>query len=276
MQNADEAEQQYQYPPPPELPDQAMSYTPNDPPWSLPVGIGVWVLSVLAILLAPLFLVLPYYLLKGGGIPAEPEKDPTVIVLSLIAVVPAHLLTLLVCYPIVTKGRKFPFFEMLGWRLGNIRWWHFILILAGFLVIMQAVSSVFPETDNELLRILRSSPTAAYAMAALATLFAPFIEELVYRGVLYPTVERSLGKIAAVLIITFLFAGIHYPQYWGSPGSIIAITLLSFVLTATRAVSGNLLPSVILHFLFNGLQSISIVYFTMNGGLDLPAAGFFH
>ncbi|KXK05963.1 MAG: CAAX amino terminal protease [Acidobacteria bacterium OLB17] len=248
---------------------------PNDPPWSLPVGIGVWVLSVLAILLAPLFFVFPYYALKGVGIPAEPDKDPTVILLSLIAVVPAHLFTLLICYPVVTKGRRFPFFETLGWRLGNFRWWHFVLVIIGFFVLMSAISAVFPESDNELLRILRSSPTAAYAMAVLATLFAPFVEELVYRGVLYSAFERATGSIAAVLIVTFLFAGIHYPQYWGSSGSIIAITLLSFVLTAARSISGNLLPSVILHFVFNGLQSLSIVYFTMNGGLDAPAGGFF-
>lgn len=274
MQNAEEAEEQ-RYLPYPTPPNLMTAPTPDDPPWSLPVGIGVWILSVLAILLAPVGFVLPYYALSGRGIPADPEKDPTVILLSLIAVIPAHIFTLLVCYPVVTKGRRFSFFKTLGWRLGNFRWWHFIAIIIGFFALLSAVSAIFPDSDNDLLRILRSSPMAAYFMAALATLFAPFIEELVYRGVLYPAVERSAGKIAAVLIVTFLFAGIHYPQYWGSPGSLIAITLLSFVLTAARAVSGNLLPSVILHFIFNALQSVSIVYFTMNGGIDAPAAGFF-
>lgn len=274
MQNAEEVEDQNYLPyPPPPLP--ARAPTPNDPPWSLPIAIGVWILSILAILLAPVIFVIPYYILSGKGVPTDPEKDPMVILLSLIAVVPAHILTLIVCYPVVTEGRKFPFFETLGWRLGNFRWWHFIAIIIGFFGLLAAVSTVFPDSDNELLRILRSSPMAAYFMAALATLFAPFIEELVYRGVLYPAVERSAGKVAAILIVTFLFAGIHFPQYWGSPGSIIAITLLSFVLTATRAVSGNLLPSVILHFVFNALQSVSIVYLTMNGGLEAPANALF-
>lgn len=275
VQNADEAERQHHYSQLPIPPIETKDPTPDDPPWSLPAGISVWVLSILAILLAPVFFVLPYYALRGDSMPADLEKDPTVILLSLVAVVPAHIFTILVCYPVVTKWRKFRFFEMLGWRMGPFRWWHLALILVGFFIVMQAVSSIFPETDNELLRILRSSPTAAYSMAILATLFAPFVEELVYRGVLYSAFERSTGKIAAVAIVTLLFAGIHYPQYWGSPGSIIAITLLSFILTATRAVSGNLLPSVILHFLFNGLQSISIVYLTMNGGIDAPAAALF-
>jgi len=274
VQNAEEAEPQHYlpYPTPPiavKVPD------PNDPPWSLPVAIGVWILSILAILLAPVLFVFPYYVLSGKGVPADPEKDPTVILLSLIAVIPAHIFTLLVCYPVVTKGRKFAFFKTLGWRLGNFRWWYFVAIILGFFGLLGAISIVFPDSDNELLRVLRSSPMAAYFMAALATLFAPFIEELVYRGVLYSAVERSAGKVAAVLIVTLLFAGIHYPQYWGSPGSIIAITLLSFVLTATRAISGNLLPSVILHFIFNALQSVSIVYLTMNGGLDAPANALF-
>ncbi|MEZ5422210.1 MAG: type II CAAX endopeptidase family protein [Pyrinomonadaceae bacterium] len=273
MQNAEEAEEQHYLPYPP--PVAARAATPDDPPWSLPVAAGVWILSILAILFAPVLFVIPYYVLNGKGVPAEPEKDPTVILLSLIATVPAHLFTLLVCYPVVTKGRKFPFFQTLGWRLGNFRWWYFLAIIIGFFALLAGISAIFPDTDNELLRILRSSPMAAYFMAVLATLFAPFIEELVYRGVLYPAVERSTGKIAAVLIVTLLFGGIHFPQYWGSPGSLLGITLLSFVLTATRAVSGNLLPCVILHFIFNGLQSVSIVYATMNGGLEAPANAFF-
>ena len=86
------------------------------------------------------------------------------------------------------------------------------------------------------------------------------VEEVIYRGVLYSALKRSVGTGLTVAIVTLLFAGIHYPQYWGSPGSIILITLLSLTLTLTRSISGNLLPCVLLHFLFNGLQSVAIIY----------------
>jgi membrane protease YdiL (CAAX protease family) len=46
---------------------------------------------------------------------------------------------------------------------------------------------------------------------------------------------------------------------------ILVITILSFTLTIARAVSGKLLPSFIIHFVFNGIQSVLIV---LSGILD--------
>ena len=40
---------------------------------------------------------------------------------------------------------------------------------------------------------------------------------------------------------------------------IVVITLLSITLTVARAVTGRLLPSFIIHLIFNGVQSVLIV-----------------
>lgn len=247
--------------------------TPNDPPWTSWPAIGVFVLSVLAIVIFPVFLIVPFFAIKGVEPPQDLAADPTVILLGLAAIIPAHLFTLLVARPIVTGRGKYPFFATLGWKLGNFRWWYFPVVVAGFFGIAMLVTSVFPEQDNDIIRILRSSPYAAYALAALATIFAPLVEEVVYRGVLYSAFQRSIGAPLAVTVVTLLFAGIHYAQYWGSPGTIILITLLSLILTLTRAISGNLLPCVILHFLFNGLQSVGIIATMTDTNAE---AAFFH
>ena len=223
------------------------------------MALCVWVLSIVAIFIFPLFLIVPYLITSGAAISEEMQNDPQVVLLGLIGVAPAHLFTFIITWFVVTNYRKHSFLGMLGWKSGGIRWWYYPLVIASFMALVGGVSQILPEREHDILRIIRSSPAAAYTLAFIATFFAPFIEEAVYRGLLYSAFQRSIGTVWTVAIVTLMFAGIHYPQYWESPGSIIMITVLSFALTMTRTLSGNLLPCVILHFLFNGLQSIFII-----------------
>jgi membrane protease YdiL (CAAX protease family) len=131
--------------------------------------------------------------------------------------------------------------------------------------------------------IINSSAATRYMIAGLATLTAPFVEELVFRGVLYSALQRFIAKIAAmvtgleplislppkaqligksgsVILVTVLFAVVHIPQYQTNYGVIAAICLLSLSLTVIRAVSGRLLPCFVVHLVFNGIQSVIIVW----------------
>ncbi|MEP6945133.1 MAG: type II CAAX endopeptidase family protein [Acidobacteriota bacterium] len=250
--------------------------SPNDPPWNSWVALIVWFSSVLLILILPTLFLLPY--LTSSGIQLTDSKslkefatsDPTAVILQLVSILPAHLITLALCWLVITRVRKYPFFQTLGFKMGGYRWWHFILIILGILICILAVGSVFPEQDNDVIRMLRSSRTAVYLLTILATFTAPIVEEVVYRGVLYSAFQRSRGTVAAIIIVTFMFAGVHYLQYWGSPGTIILITILSLTLTLVRSTSRNLLPCIILHFLFNGLQSISILQQSFGAPDSIP------
>jgi len=90
-------------------------------------------------------------------------------------------------------------------------------------------------------------------------LSAPFVEEIVYRGILYKAIADSKGWKLAVVVVTVLFALVHAPQYWGSPAAIVAIVSLSLVLTIVRAVTGQLLPCVATHLIFNGVQAVVLI-----------------
>jgi CAAX protease family protein len=97
----------------------------------------------------------------------------------------------------------------------------------------------------------------ATAFVAVAT--APLVEEVIYRGLLYKTLEKAAGMGVAIAIVSLLFAGVHVFQYRNNLAVILVITVLSFTLTAARAVTGKLLPSFIIHLVFNGIQSVFIV-----------------
>lgn len=238
---------------------------PNNPPWGALEGVGVWIASVLCILIIPAVFLLPYLalhkprILDNEQLVEFAKTDPTAVILQIVAVLPAHLLTVLIAWLVVTRVRKYNFREMVGWSSGGFRWWHYIVILIGFGAIAAAASSVYPEQDNDLLKILRSSREAVYIIAFIATFTAPFVEEVVYRGVLYSAFQRAIGVPGAFLLTTFLFAVVHVPQYWPSYSTIFLLTLLSLILTTIRVRTNNLLPCIIFHTIFNGLQSISLI-----------------
>jgi membrane protease YdiL (CAAX protease family) len=225
----------------------------------------VWIASTAFIVVVPAVFFLPYLASKGVAlndrvVVAEFVKNDTnAVLLQLAAIIPAHLLTILLAWVVITQGRKYAFLPTFGMSHGGVRWWHYVAILVGFFVCAAVVQSVMPEQENDLLRILKSSRYAAYLIAIIATFSAPFVEEIIYRGILYSTFKRAFGVPVAFALVTLLFALVHVPQYYPSYSTIILLTLLSVTLTGLRVVSNNLLPCIILHTIFNGLQSIVIV-----------------
>jgi uncharacterized protein len=225
----------------------------------------VWLVSVGLIVIFPAVFLIPY--LMSTGTPLSDSQavmefatnDATAILLQLLAIVPAHLLTLLIAWFMIT----------VGWENGGFRWWHHVIALAGFLVVAGVVSSIVPEQENELLRVIRSSRTAVYVISFMAVFTAPIVEEVIYRGILYTAFQRAAGVPTAFVMTTLLFAIVHVPQYYPSWSTIFLLTLLSVILTFVRVRTGNLLPCVVLHTLFNAYMSISLILEPFFGGPEI-------
>lgn len=238
---------------------------PDNPPWNSGIAFLVWAASVGLVVLVPMLVLIPYILSRMDGqidqaqIAEMATKDPNAILIQILAILPVHLITLLLGWYVVTNFRRFPFRETLGWNSGGMRWWHHLLILVGFLAVMIFVGSIIPEQENELLRIIKSSRWALYTVAFFAVVTAPLVEELVYRGILYSAFQRSIGTFGAVVLVTLLFALVHVPQYYPSISTILLLTLLSLILTLVRVFTRNLLPCIILHTIFNGIQSAVLI-----------------
>lgn len=245
---------------------------PDNPPWALPTwagvmkAIGTWIGSVACLLFVPLILVLPYFIyrLTSGGQLNDLMADKTFLFLSILGVIPAHILTFAVAYLIVTGGRKYPFLKTLGLEWPQIRnsWGEIALcvFIAGLLLGIGALITGFfggEKTDLDLL--IESSYPARLATVFLAVATGPFIEEVIYRGILYPALARPLGAVWGVVLVSILFAGVHYWQYRNNLAVVAVIMLLSVSLTIVRALTHRLLPSFVIHLVFNGIQSILIL-----------------
>jgi membrane protease YdiL (CAAX protease family) len=240
-------------------------------PWSAVAwAILVWLASFLLVVILQLMVLFPY-VFKQGITPGTPDfpralaefasTDKTAIVLQILAVVPAHLLTILLVWLVVTRIRKFPFWKTMDWRWESGR---MFFLYVGMGVALFALGSVVAkllggDVPTALEQIINSSRTARYTVAVVAVATAPLAEELVYRGVLYSALERAIGTIGAVVLVLLLFTMVHIPQYWPNYGVIAAIGILSVALTIIRAYTRNLFPCVIIHLVFNGIQALYLV-----------------
>ena len=241
---------------------------PDDPPWGIPKALLAWAISIACLLVVPVVVILPYivYLSLHSRMP-RPEvlgTDKTVLFLSILGAIPAHILTLAVAWAIVTSWGRYPFWETVGFSWPkSFGPWTSASLCAGVALVLLGIglliTSIMGGGKTQLDQLIESSYQARVVTAFLAVATAPFVEELIHRGILYPAFQRALGVPAAVAIVSIMFAGVHVAQYKNNLGVIAVISVLSVTLTVVRAVTGKLLPSFIIHLVFNGIQSVLLL-----------------
>jgi membrane protease YdiL (CAAX protease family) len=258
---------------PVELPAPPPEIDPDNPPWAVNRSWGfvkaimVWIASVLCLLIVPLVLVIPYAVYRYMSGPLRPEEmmvDKMFLFLSILGVIPAHLLTFFIVWAVVSEWGRYPFWRTVGfsWPPKSSPWATIGFstgIAVALLVIGGAVTNWFGGEKTQLDQLINSSYQARLATAFLAFATGPIIEELVYRGVVYPAFERVVGVAGAVGLVSIMFAGVHVYQYKNNLAVIGVITVLSVALTLVRAYTHRLLPSFIIHLIFNGLQSLYLI-----------------
>jgi uncharacterized protein len=236
---------------------------PDNPPWGLVHAILISVASVFLLIVMQGIATLIYIATHSRATLLTQDvllNDKTYIVMAVASVLPAHLLTIGIAWAVASRFGRFSPIKTLGFGWPeNFGLWKSVGLAIVLIVVAMALLYSLGGADTQLDRILRSSRAAALLMAFLATVTAPIMEEVVYRGLLYSALQRLTGAIGAVALVTLIFAGLHVWQYWPNFGAISAILLLSLALTVVRARTGRLLPCYMIHLVFNGIQSVIIV-----------------
>jgi membrane protease YdiL (CAAX protease family) len=125
--------------------------------------------------------------------------------------------------------------------------WGLSLALSPFLDAGEEQGLVPEEWDPDRLG-------AFLAFAAVATLAAPVVEELTFRGLGFALLE-PYGKWTAILASGILFGVWH--------GLIVALPVLAafgVLLGWLRAATGSVYPSMALHAIFNGIAIASVPF----------------
>lgn len=100
-------------------------------------------------------------------------------------------------------------------------------------------------------------------MLLLGVVVAPVVEEMLFRGILLPTLGRRIGLLPAVVATSLLFAAMHMHL-----GSFFSLFLLALAFSGAYLLTRSLLTPMIMHATFNavslGLLLIFSPYFPAN------------
>ena len=164
----------------------------------------------------------------------------------------AYLLILAYMYVLVARERGRPDV------LNAIHWnWPAqiaIYVLAGFVlaVALQLLAHLLPIPKELPIDNFFRTPAEAWALGILSVTLAPLMEELFFRGFLYPVLARGLGLPIAVFLTALAFALLHGAQLGFAWGPVLVIFLVGTVLTMVRAKKNSVAAGVILHMAYNG------------------------
>ena len=144
-------------------------------------------------------------------------------------------------------------------RFGDAIRWNWPGISAPGFFLGGTVLAVVVEGLSHFLPIPKSLPmdkyfhdaTSAYLLAAFGLSLAPLLEELFFRGLLYPLLRRGLGLTYAVLLTAAAFAGIHGTQLGYAWGPILSIFVVGVVFTLVRARTDSVAASFLVHCGYN-------------------------
>jgi len=92
---------------------------------------------------------------------------------------------------------------------------------------------------------------SALLLAGFGVLIAPLVEEMLFRGFLYPALSRWTGVAPAIIVTSAGFALLHGSQLAFSLVPLLLIFIVGVVLTITRAVTKSVATSVLVHMAYN-------------------------
>jgi membrane protease YdiL (CAAX protease family) len=170
-----------------------------------------------------------------------------------------------------------PFWTTLGWRrldtgglLPVVAYGGFILGGFALAAMVAVLDSAFPAKKALPIEDLLKNPSTAALFMLTAVLLAPLVEETVFRGYLFPVCVRSFGISGGILATGTIFGLLHSFQLWGGWWQIVFLIVVGIVLTVTRAITGTVVASYLIHASYNALPVIAYIAAT-HGFRQAPA-----
>jgi membrane protease YdiL (CAAX protease family) len=132
--------------------------------------------------------------------------------------------------------------------------WGLVLVKSGQRLEVQNVVQIFAEPGT---------PMQPWLIAIFGVLVAPFTEEGVFRGLLYPSLRAKApgGPFGAAVIVALLFALIH-----GNLMAFVPLFTLALVLAWVMERTNSLLACVVVHAVHNAASLAPMVARLLDGG----------
>jgi uncharacterized protein len=228
----------------------------RDPAWTGLDVIRLLVLAIVAlfvgvgiVLLTAHFLIAPRSSIGALG------RSPIIIVAGQGV---AYILLIGYMYVLVTRERRQPnFFSAIHW---NPPKHPELYLIFGFVlsIALELFASLLPMPKNLPIETFFGTPADAWALSIFGITLAPLMEELFFRGFLYPVLARGIGVFAAIVVTGLAFALLHGSQLSFSWGPVLVIFLVGVVLTAVRAYKNSVAAGLLIHIAYNATISLEM------------------
>ncbi len=155
-------------------------------------------------------------------------------------------------YRVVRARDRRPFREAIAWV--RPAWPIGAYVAGGILLALSvaAFSALMPIPRQKMpMEKLLTDPSSAILLAAFGVLISPAVEEMLFRGFLYPVMARAHGAATAAGATAVLFALLHGPQYGWAWQNFLLLTYVGVVFGIARVVTGSIVPSTLMHAAYN-------------------------
>jgi membrane protease YdiL (CAAX protease family) len=265
-------------PPTPDTPNPfataTVAHVPTAPP---PVENPVWdgwdVLLIAGLTVVTMVVLQLVVLLAAHRLwyPQESMADVSKKSILLIASQFLLYIPLAACMVALVEGKyRVRFWQAIQWKWPRAEWRLLALGAVTFFV-LGLLQSMLPMPKDTPFEHLFDSPRDAYLLSIIAVTLGPLMEELFFRGFMYPVLARRLGAAWGVALTALPFGLIHLPQYGWAWGAALVIFLVGVVCGVVRAVMRSVGASFLVHAGFNGTQMLLAVVMTQ-GFRHMPKA----
>lgn len=122
------------------------------------------------------------------------------------------------------------------------------LPIAGFAYLAQLAGEA-PATDTPWWLPMRTGGSVALPVAILAVTVGPFVEEYVFRGIVYAELRERIRAVPAAVLSAAAFAAFH-------PRAVAFSFAIGLMLAAVYRRTGSLMAAVLAHAAVNGIMLV--------------------
>lgn len=247
--------------PQPPLPVRPTSALDENPPWTGWDVLAIGVLTIFLIFVSLLGTTLAAQRLLFRNLPmVEVGKFPLI---TVVAQLVAYLLVLAFMIAIVRRGEGQSFGRAIRFNWPQ-SWPLFLLGGVALAIGLQALAHFLPMPKDLPIDRFFQTTLEAWALSLFGVTMAPLLEELFFRGFLYPVLVRRLGVGVAIVLTSAGFGLIHAPQLGHAWAPVLVVFLVGLTLTITRAVTKSVAASLLIHIAYNA--TLSVLIFIVSDG----------
>ena len=173
---------------------------------------------------------------------------------SVVAQILAYFVVLVFMVLVVKRQPGRPFWASIRWNWPGPRAGMFIICGATVYFALLGIGQLLPIPKHLPIDQFFGTAKEAAFLSIMSMTIAPLMEELFFRGFLYPVLARRVGVVIATFLTSALFGLLHGAQL-GYSWAVLIIFLVGLVLTVVRAVTKSVAASFLTHVGYNGTLS---------------------